>query len=693
MNIKNLYRPKYQSHIDGLRAIAVLSVVLFHTFPRLIPGGFIGVDIFFVISGYLITTIIYESLSQGTFSFFEFYLSRIKRIFPALLTVLICCFVLGWFIMLPHEFKQLGKHIAGGVTFISNLLLWSESGYFDNSGETKPLQHLWSLGVEGQFYILWPILLWFSWKLNFNILKITIIATVISFILNVKGINYDRVATFYSTQTRIWELLSGSVLVWLNKKNILSDIQSKIYFGFSRYCLYIKKDIKKENDGRLLTNTFSILGLILLYVSFYRITKDTSFPGKWAVIPVLGTALIILSGPKAWINSKILSNQIVVWFGLISFPLYLWHWPLLSFIRIMEGDVLSRNIRIAVVGISIVLAWLTYKLVEFPIRFGKQNKTKILVLIIIMIIIGFFGYQTYRLDGLGFRKSINKTTQFLEYKKEPIITRESDGSCQKLLAFNPLNSQIICLAKSSTPEILFVGDSHAMALNSAAYLDKFNLNTLLIGVHNCVPFVGYSIRSNYEQNKACDILANHVDNLLGRNKSIKTIILSTRGPFYFTAEDFTGEDIGRKNNFLIKSNNNIKSESQADMFQNGYSKFITRLEKYKLNIIFVLDVPELGQDPSLCFFDRPFRLTDKPLNSCTNSLEKVLSRQSLYRKIVSNLKKAHPNISIYDTLPVFCDKTQCYGIRNEDLLYYDGDHLSILGSILVLKDMRNKGFI
>ena len=689
MNKKNLYRPKYQSHIDGLRAIAVLSVVLFHIFPRLIPGGFIGVDIFFVISGYLITKIIYESLNQDTFSFFEFYLSRIKRIFPALLTVIISCFVLGWFIMLPHEFKQLGTHITGGVTFTSNLLLWRDSGYFDNVSETKPLQHLWSLGIEGQFYILWPIMLWFAWKLNFNILKITIIATVISFILNVKGINYDRVSTFYSTQTRIWELLSGSLLVWLNRKNILTDIQLKIYFWFSRHCLYIKK----ENVGWLLTNALSILGLILLYFGFYLITKDLSFPGMWAVIPVLGAALIILSNPKAWINSKILSNKIVVWFGLISFPLYLWHWPLLTFIKIIEGDILNRNIRIVALGIAIFLAWLTYKLVEFPMRFGKQNKAKILALIIIMTIVGFFGYQTYQLDGLGFRKSINKINQLLEYKKEPTITRTSDGSCQKLLAFNPVNSQITCLSKSSTPEILFVGDSHAMALGSAAYQDKFNLNFALIGVHSCVPFVGYSIRNDNIQNKACDIFANQVDYLISKNKSIKTIILSTRGPFYFTGEDFRSEDIQHKNNFLIKSNNNISSESQADMFQNGYSNFISRLEKNKLKIIFVIDVPELGQDPSLCFFNRPFRFTDKPLSSCTNRLEKVLSRQLLYRKIVGNLKKSHPNISIYDTLPVFCDGTQCYGLRNQDLYYFDGNHLSILGSFFVLNDMRSKGFI
>ena len=203
----NLTHPKYRADIDGLRAIAVLSVVLFHAFPTLqlsifpslhIAGGFIGVDIFFVISGFLISTIIFDNLERGSFSFLEFYSRRIKRIFPALLLVLITCFAFGWFALLADEYKQLGKHIAAGAGFVSNFVLWNESGYFDNSAETKPLLHLWTLGIEEQFYIIWPLLLWAGWKRKFNLLTITLIIATISFVLNIKGVRTDPVATFYS---------------------------------------------------------------------------------------------------------------------------------------------------------------------------------------------------------------------------------------------------------------------------------------------------------------------------------------------------------------------------------------------------------------------------------------------------------------------------------------------------------------
>jgi len=222
---KYLSHPKYRRDIDGLRAVAVLSVVAFHAFPDWMKGGFIGVDIFFVISGFLISTIIFENLDRGTFTFFEFYARRIKRIFPALLLVLIASFVFGWFALLADEYKQLGKHIAAGAGFVSNLVLWSEAGYFDNSAETKPLLHLWSLGIEEQFYIVWPFFLWFAWKKKFNLLTLTVILTLISFTLNLKGISENSVAIFYSPQTRFWELLSGSILAWfaIYKKNAFTS--------------------------------------------------------------------------------------------------------------------------------------------------------------------------------------------------------------------------------------------------------------------------------------------------------------------------------------------------------------------------------------------------------------------------------------------------------------------------------------
>jgi len=192
----NLSHPKYRPDIDGLRALAVLSVVAFHAFPNGVQGGFIGVDIFFVISGYLISTIIFQNLEKGTFSFTEFYIRRIKRIFPTLILVLVSSYAFGWFALFADEYKQLGKHIAAGAGFVSNLILWSETGYFDTSAETKPLLHLWSLGIEEQFYIVWPLLLWFAWGRNLNLLTITIVAAFASFCLNLNGVLTDSVATF-----------------------------------------------------------------------------------------------------------------------------------------------------------------------------------------------------------------------------------------------------------------------------------------------------------------------------------------------------------------------------------------------------------------------------------------------------------------------------------------------------------------
>jgi peptidoglycan/LPS O-acetylase OafA/YrhL len=179
--MQHLTHPKYRSDIDGLRAIAVLSVVGFHAFPNWIKGGFIGVDIFFVISGYLISTIIFGNLESRRFSYAEFYARRIKRIFPALILVLVSSFALGWYVLFAHQYQQLGKHIASSAGFVSNIVLWFESGYFDNDAKTKPLLHLWSLGIEEQFYIVWPLLLGLVWKRKWSFLTLTLFIASASF--------------------------------------------------------------------------------------------------------------------------------------------------------------------------------------------------------------------------------------------------------------------------------------------------------------------------------------------------------------------------------------------------------------------------------------------------------------------------------------------------------------------------------
>ena len=226
----DLLHPKYRPDIDGLRAVAVLSVVAFHAFPAWMKGGFIGVDVFFVISGFLISTIIFGSLERGTFSFADFYARRIKRIFPALILVLSLSLIFGWFSLLPDELNQLGKHVVAGAGFVSNFVLWSESGYFDNSADTKPLLHLWSLGIEEQFYIVWPFLLWGAWKRQLNFFVVIISLLIGSFILNIWLIHTNPVATFYSPLARFWELLCGSLLALYLLRRSKSISQDSYYY-------------------------------------------------------------------------------------------------------------------------------------------------------------------------------------------------------------------------------------------------------------------------------------------------------------------------------------------------------------------------------------------------------------------------------------------------------------------------------
>lgn len=369
----------YRRDVDGLRAIAVLSVLGFHAFPQWVKGGFIGVDIFFVISGFLITNILYKHLHTERFSLLDFYSRRVRRIFPALILVLICCFIFGWFSLLADEFALLGRHIAGGAAFVSNLVLWQESGYFDVAAETKPLLHLWSLGIEEQFYIFWPLILWLTWYQKISLLKVTLCLLFLSFTLNIWLHTDSRIADFYSPLTRAWELLAGGALALYQSKKSPSNFD----------------DFISKNKPFL-----SVFGLILLASSFLFITKENHFPGYWALLPTAGTLFLLYAGKESLINKYLLSNRVLVWIGLISFPLYLWHWPLLSFARIFsDGDDPARHIRIGALVLSIALAWLTKNFVEQPFRYGQHGKTKSIVLTVFMLLVGTLGYLTYLNHG------------------------------------------------------------------------------------------------------------------------------------------------------------------------------------------------------------------------------------------------------------------------------------------------------
>jgi peptidoglycan/LPS O-acetylase OafA/YrhL len=654
---------KYRQDIDGLRAVAVLAVVAFHAFPSWVRGGFIGVDIFFVISGYLISTIIFENLEKGTFSFSEFYTRRIKRIFPALLLVLIACFAFGWFVLLADEYKRLGKHIAAGAFFISNFILWNESGYFDNTAETKPLLHLWSLGIEEQFYILWPLFLWFAWKRKFNLLMITIVVAIASFVLNIKGIKQNMIGTFYSPQTRLWELLSGSLLAYVNlfKKDAFANVKHKL----DKWLVFSEK--KGGGNGKTLSNALSLVGLVLLLYGFQHINKELSFPGKWALVPVLGTLLIIVAGSKAWINRTILANRIAIWFGLISYPLYLWHWPLLSFTRIVEGEVPNRNIRIAAVILSILLAWGTYKLVERPLRIGKQSKVRVAALVVLMAIVGFVGCITFERDGLKYR-ALAKQSNVFDY---PSVI---DGyvSCNiSELKTKKITLNYCLLSNSKKPNSVIIGDSHSEdKFHGLVAIDKKN-NWMLIGNSSCPPVLGVSVVGDQ---KGCEEKFKAIFDYIVKNKNIENVVLSFYGNYFKDnayAADHVKNNVG-PNNFKITSS--IFNGNRNDLFYDGLNFAIKKLNDSGKSVTLFIDVPELPFFPKDCFRNSFMK--------CEISKAEVMERQADLRNIIYKLKTSNPNLKIFDPIDLLCVNDKC-GYKSDGVIFYrDSHHLTLSGSNL-----------
>jgi len=662
----HLSHPKYRPDIDGLRAVAVLSVVAFHAFPAWMKGGFIGVDVFFVISGFLISTIIFENLDRGTFSFAEFYARRIKRIFPAVLLVLIASFAFGWFALLADEYKQLGKHIAAGAGFVSNLVLWSEAGYFDNSAETKPLLHLWSLGIEEQFYIVWPFVLWFALKRKFNLLTLTVIVALISFSLNLKGIKQDSVATFYSPQTRFWELLSGSLLAWfaIYKKGAFHAYTLKIDGWLSN--VIFREPV--EADGMTLSNAISFFGSLLLMFGFWRITKDVSFPGKWAVIPILGAILIILAGPKAWINRKILSNKIAVWFGLISFPLYLWHWPLLSFVRIVESEVPNHTIRISAVVLSIFLAWLTYKFVERPIRLGGRKIFKVTLLVILMALIGYVGYNAYSREGLKFRSVVIAQKENSIAFEWPADRNKNEACLREL---GSLKSSY-CVASDDYPlRIALIGDSHANAIFEflKKYFSERGSGVIQLGQGGCPPFL------NVERDQEnCPLIMNDTVSYIERNSNITDVYITGRFAATLSGVDFGGDT--PVNFYSIKSLEMPNVKERDKIFNTGLRSIVDRLTKANKRVTILLDLPELNFDPKSC-------LKSSLTNQCRINKNLVMERQSPYREIV--LKVASDfNSKVVDLMNAFCDANYCYAKQNGKILYRDHHHLGVWGTEYLL---------
>lgn len=651
----------YRADIDGLRAVAVLSVLGYHAFPTVFQSGFVGVDVFFVISGYLISSIILKSLTEGTFSFADFYSRRIKRIFPALLLVLFCSFVIGWFVLLPDELKQLGKHIAAGAGFGSNFLLLSESGYFDKLSDTKPLLHLWSLGIEEQFYVIWPFVLYLTWKSKKSFLVVILVLLLISFVLNVSRIHHHAVSVFYNPQSRFWELLIGAALacIMLQKS------------AFSTW-------LKSLNPAR--GNLLSVCGAALLALSYFLLTKDKRFPGWWALLPTLGAALMIAAGSRAWLNRVLLSNRIMVWIGLISFPLYLWHWPLLSFARIMQSETPSLEIRSAAIALSVILAWLTFTLLEKPIRYGalfditlanpaKTTSKTPAVLMLLILITGWVGYNAYSRDGYNFRTGIKNLAQ------------QNNG-------FNWDDLKSHATAADNDPahfkrDTMLIGDSHAQAIFAgfSKLFIKHQTRLQLRAGAACPPFYDLTVQHFGQQEECKDVMNGYLDAVIN-DASIKTVILTSRGPLYLTGHGFGDIDMIH---LMIKSKfaNAKPNEDYSDVFEDAMFRTLTMLTEANKKIYFIVDVPELGFAPENCVHVRPYKLIDNKKSICAIAKEVFIKRNASFLRIVAQQAKQFPNVKFLYPSNHLCDEKFCYAKIENTIYYRDDDHLSYEGSLKI----------
>ncbi|MBP0600763.1 acyltransferase [Herbaspirillum sp. LeCh32-8] len=623
----------YRADIDGLRAIAILSVVAFHAFPSMLPGGFVGVDIFFVISGFLISSIIFRGLEKDKFSFGDFYVHRIRRIFPALIVVLTACFVFGWFSLLPEEYKQLGKHMAAGAGFIQNFVLWKESGYFDVESDMKPLLHLWSLSVEEQFYLLYPLLVWAIWRAKMSVRAMILLLMAASFALNLWWIQEDPVRTFYLPITRVWELLAGAVcaLVALRAGGM----------PMPRLC---------ADDARN-RNVLSVLGLLLIVVAIAIIDRTRLFPGWWALLPVTGAALLVLSGPQAWVNRHLLANPVMVWVGLISYPLYLWHWPLLSFTHILTPTAPSPGARAAAVALSFLLAWLTYRLLERPIRFSNKSWLVPAALVLLLTINGFAGFNDFHRNGLSFRLPTN-------IKQEPVFAGNTDTICESA---DGAGLEFCRQSRAGKPTVFILGDSHAwhlfQGLASAAEATGDIVAIRAVGA--CMGFSGISSdtkRSDCAPAKARIASA-------AENDSVDTVVISARWDMYF-------------------------KQLPQESFERAIRDTLTSLGQRRKHIVFVMDIPILDFHPKYCLdIHLPLRPNISAMGTCAVAQHTFEEQSGRYREVVMGILKDFPDVDVYDSAAKLCHDKLCWAMKDGELLYRDYDHLSQVGSDYIAKSL------
>jgi peptidoglycan/LPS O-acetylase OafA/YrhL len=668
----SLKHPKYRPDIDGLRAIAVLSVVAYHVVPEICTGGFVGVDIFFVISGYLISNIIIGSLANGRFSYALFYARRIRRIFPALIVVLASCLAIGWLDLFADEFKLLGKHVFLGATFIANLGLWREAGYFDQQAHVKVLLHLWSLGIEEQFYILWPLLLALAFRLRANLLALILVVTGASFLTNAWLVTNHAEATFYLPTSRLWELSMGAALAYIHwsrtsqlgatEGNDASVAQSMIIERLQR-------------RSAISPTILSLVGFGLILISIFGLNKTLTFPGWWALLPSMGALLMIASGPSAVVNRYLLAMPVVVWFGLISYPLYLWHWPILTFVKILNNELPTLTIRLMVILVSVLLAWLTYRLVEHPLRFQLKSRLLPIYLSVVLGVIALIGLAIFLGQGVPNRSAANVVTPGIDLTSTALQDPHSLPQATNCLSeFRP-DDVDRCATNSAAPEVLVLGDSHAGHLYTGLMATALPVAVIWNG--GCPPTLDLHLANNcaYRWHVLLDYVKTH-------KASVRLVALSTDYALYTQINSLNG-NMNHEHQAIVRE---AKSEGRGGnvdkILLEDTEAVLLALESQGVRAVLIRDIPALPYEARACLRRRfvPFPKIEVCMPVQREVVERYHAREN---EIEAQLQRWRPGVSMFDPMPVFCDVHYCQAVFRGKLLYRDDNHLNDAGSRLL----------
>ena len=638
----------YRPDIDGLRAVAVVPVVLYHFGVSGFGGGFVGVDVFFVISGFLITSLIFGELREGEFSILKFYERRVRRIFPALFTVIAATFAVAIAVFFPRDLLRLAESAAATAFFGSNFDFWQQAGYFDVGADLKPLLHTWSLAVEEQFYLVFPALLFLMHTRSRTTLLMLVAALAIaSFGLSVWAVGRYPSAAFYLAPYRTWELMLGAILA-------LGDFPAP--------------------KPRWIGEVVSLAGLGGVAGAVFTFTAATPFPGTNALLPCLGAAALIYAGEgEAGYVKRALSARPVVFVGLISYSLYLWHWPIHVFSNYVSLSAQGPIQTVALIALSFVLAVLSWRFVERPFRRRDVFSRRA-----IFRIGGAAMAASLLLSGLLF------ALQGLPQRFSPDIRRifaEADDveprrhGCFNLSPVAVREGRACTIGAGTAPSFILWGDSHADALLPAvdAAARHAGREGLFIAHGRCPPLLHLSLTD--EPTERCAQL-NDAALQLALQKQISEVILVARWSYYDQGTGY-GPDANEVRRLIDLDPPQQPDASQHAMFARMLERTVRMLVHSGKKVILVAPVPEAG-------IDVPETMALAAIHGSTqdrrSSLDSYRFRNAF---VLDDLAKLHAKygVTIVDPASVLCTTGRCAIMRDGRPLYFDHHHLSVFGAL------------